>query len=85
MARVALSIVMKPRAGAPASPSGPLSGSVSDTRTEGDMLFDVTLGRPQMMTTSTVMTMSMALPVSNGEPSTVQTLVRSTLTMELVQ
>jgi hypothetical protein len=85
MARLAMVVVMKPRAGTPAPPSGPFSGSVSDTKTEADVLFDATLGRLYKATTTMATTMTMRVAVADGEPMTMQTAMRGTLTMELVQ
>jgi hypothetical protein len=85
MARVALDTIMKPRADATPPPAGPVSGTIVDNRTQGEVLFDVTLGRVQKVATTTDMTMKVAVPGPAGEAVNFQTLVHGTVTMEVIQ
>jgi hypothetical protein len=85
VARIAVATVLKPAGPPKPNPALPMNVQVGDGSGEGEMLFDVRLGRLQksVLRSSQPMTMSMQGP--DGSAMSMQMLTKSTVTMELIE
>jgi hypothetical protein len=85
IARIGVTIAI--RQDAEASPSGPswMTATLGDGNGDGEILFDISKGRVQKTSFKTEMPVTMSLPGPAGSQINAQSLVRSTVTMEVVE
>ncbi len=85
IARIATTIAVKQDEAA--SRSGPMgmTSKVAESKGNGEILFDVAKGRMQKTSFKSEMPVTMSMSAPDGSPITAQTLIRTTLTMDLVE
>ena len=68
-------------------PPGPMGMVVkaADSKSDGEMLFDITKGRVQKTTLKSHMPMTMSMQGPDGTPITIQSVAKSTVTLEMVE
>ena len=85
IARIATMFAM--RQDAEASPPGPMgmTAKLADSKGEGEILFDIAKGRVQKTSSRSEMPVTLSMTGPNGSQINAQSLVRTTVTMELVE
>lgn len=85
IARIATMIAM--RQDAEASPPGPMgmTAKLADSKGEGEILFDIARGRVQKTSSRSEMPVTMSMTGPDGSQINAQSLVRTTMTMEIVE
>ena len=56
-----------------------------DSKSDGEILFDVTKGRVQKTTLKSQIPMTMSMQGPDGTPITIQSVAKSTVTLELLE
>jgi hypothetical protein len=85
IARIGVLLVVKRDPGAaPTSPMG-MTVNLGDSKSKGEILFDVTRGRVQKSTLETDLNMTMAMPTPDGGQIETKNSGRVTVTMEIVE
>ena len=79
-----LAIRAEPSAAQPAL-GAPIAIQTSEGTGESELFFDIARGRVQRVTTTLTMPMTMSNPAPNGGSMSLQMLIKSTLTSELVE
>ena len=72
----------------PAAPQpalGPIAIQTSESTGESELFFDIARGRVQRVTTALTQPMTMSSPAPNGGNMSLQMLIKSTVTLELVE
>ena len=64
--------------------SGPFVIRTGESTGESELFFDIARGRVQRVTTALTQPMTMSSPAPNGGDVSMQMLIKSTLTLELV-
>jgi hypothetical protein len=82
IARVATTGTIKP---GPAGAMGPMSVTMADGTSQGEMLFDVKLGRIRKATGTSTQPLSMRMTAPDGTDISIQAVQKTTATMELVE
>jgi Family of unknown function (DUF6263) len=67
------------------TPGVPVGVQAGESTGESELLFDISKGRVQSLTTALTQPMTMASPVPNGGSMSLQMLIKSTMTLELVE
>jgi hypothetical protein len=84
-ARLGVTLTSKPAADS--RMHGPMGAvlEVADSKSEGEIFFDLARGRVQQSLLKTEAPMKMTMPGPDGTPMTVQSMVRGTMKMEIVE
>jgi hypothetical protein len=85
IARIAVMIAMAQDADAKPSGLPGMTAKLADSKGEGEILFDITKGRLQKSSFKSEMPVTMSLAGPGGSDINSQMLVRSTITMEIVE
>jgi len=85
IAKITTKVALKLDSATPATNPMGLTMKMGDSTGDGEFLFDVSKGRQQRGTTRTNVTIMMSGSGPDGAALSMQTLVKGTLTVELVQ
>jgi len=86
LARLTAKLAIRADPSAPQPALGvPVAIQTSDSTGESELFFDIARGRVQRVTTALTQPMTMSIPASNGGSMSLQMLIKSTLTLELVE
>lgn len=84
VARLAAKLSIRADAAVPQAAFGPVAMQTGEGTGGSELLFDMARGRLQRTTTVLTQPMTMSFPVPNGDKMSMQMLVNSTLTLELI-
>ncbi len=85
VARIATTATIKPAAGAAPGAMGPMTVTMGDGTSQGEMLFDVQLGRVHKATAVVTLPMTMSMAAPDGTSISLQAATKTTTTMEIVK
>lgn len=85
LARLSAKLAIRADPAAPQPALGPIAIQTSESTGESELFFDIARGRVQRVTTALTQPMTMSSPAPNGGNMSLQMLIKSTLTLELVE
>jgi hypothetical protein len=86
LARLSAKLAIRADPSAPQPALGvPVAIQTSESTGESELFFDIARGRVQRVTTALTQPMTMSSPVPNGGGMSLQMVIKSTLTLELVE
>jgi hypothetical protein len=86
LARLSAKLAIRADPSAPqTAPGTPVAIQTSDSTGESELFFDIARGRIERVTTVLTQPMTMSSPTPNGGSMNLQMLIKSTLTLELVE
>jgi Family of unknown function (DUF6263) len=85
LARLSAKLLIRADPAAPQPALGPIAIQTSESTGESELFFDIARGRVQRVTTALTQPMTMSSPAPNGGNMSLQMLIKSTLTLELVE
>jgi hypothetical protein len=84
LARLSAKLAIRPDLSAPPQGLGPFVIRTGESTGESELFFDIARGRVQRVTTALTQTMTMSSSAPNGGDVSMQMLIKSTVTLELV-